>query len=151
MLAACSDFPKDPQATTQKAVGGVVRVGLSENPPWTDVDPEPGGVEVELIRRYAEAIGARAEWQYGAANDLLAKLEHFELDIVAAGLTADTPWKGRIATTLPYLTADTDGDGTRERHVLAVPPGENGWLVRLDKFLHTHQQEALLLLSEALQ
>ena len=27
----------------------------------------------------------------------------------------------------------------REQHVMAVPPGENGWLVRLDRFLHARR------------
>ena len=29
-----------------------------------------------------------------------------------------------------------------ERHVMAVPPGENGWLVELERFLEVHRDEA---------
>lgn len=33
-----------------------------------------------------------------------------------------------------------------ERHVMAVPPGENGWLVELERFLDGHRDEAWRLL-----
>ncbi|MDP9475807.1 MAG: transporter substrate-binding domain-containing protein [Actinomycetota bacterium] len=35
-----------------------------------------------------------------------------------------------------------------EQHVMAVPLGENGWLVRLERFLHAHRDEAERLLRK---
>jgi polar amino acid transport system substrate-binding protein len=35
-----------------------------------------------------------------------------------------------------------------EEHVFAVPPGENGWHVRLERFLRAHREEAKTLLRE---
>jgi polar amino acid transport system substrate-binding protein len=35
-----------------------------------------------------------------------------------------------------------------EKHVMAVPLGENGWLVRLERFLLDHREEAKKLLRE---
>jgi polar amino acid transport system substrate-binding protein len=35
-----------------------------------------------------------------------------------------------------------------EKHIMAVPLGENGWLVRLERFLHANQAEAKKLLRE---
>jgi polar amino acid transport system substrate-binding protein len=35
-----------------------------------------------------------------------------------------------------------------EEHVFAAPPGENGWLVRLERFLQAHREEAKTLLRE---
>jgi hypothetical protein len=35
-----------------------------------------------------------------------------------------------------------------ERHVMAVPPGENGWLVALDRFLAARRGEAERFLRE---
>jgi polar amino acid transport system substrate-binding protein len=35
-----------------------------------------------------------------------------------------------------------------ERHVMAVPPGENGWLVTLERFLAGRRGEAERLLRE---
>jgi polar amino acid transport system substrate-binding protein len=34
------------------------------------------------------------------------------------------------------------------KHVMAVPPGENGWLRRLEDFLHAHQSEVKALLQK---
>lgn len=149
LFVGCSDFPKDPRDTTENAKGGLMRVGIAENPPWTLTDKQPGGVEVALVEDFASTIGARVEWQSGSESVLLERLEHFELDIVIAGLRSETPWKSRVAMTIPYLTADTDGDGKKEKHVMAVPPGENGWLTLLDRFLHANQRQALVRFSNA--
>jgi polar amino acid transport system substrate-binding protein len=35
-----------------------------------------------------------------------------------------------------------------EKHIMAVPLGENGWLVRLERFLHANRKEAEKLLRE---
>jgi polar amino acid transport system substrate-binding protein len=35
-----------------------------------------------------------------------------------------------------------------EKHIMAVPLGENGWLVRLERFLRANRQEAMKLLHE---
>jgi polar amino acid transport system substrate-binding protein len=35
-----------------------------------------------------------------------------------------------------------------EKHVMAVPLGENGWLVELERFLREHREEAEELLRE---
>ena len=35
-----------------------------------------------------------------------------------------------------------------EKHVMAVPLGENGWLVELERFLRAHRTEANKLLRE---
>ncbi|HZU27036.1 MAG TPA: hypothetical protein VFA04_16030, partial [Bryobacteraceae bacterium] len=35
------------------------------------------------------------------------------------------------------------------KHVIAVPPGENGWLKKLEEFLFSHQSEVRQLLQQA--
>ncbi len=35
-----------------------------------------------------------------------------------------------------------------EKHIMAVPHGENGWLMRLERFLKAHRDEAERLLRE---
>jgi polar amino acid transport system substrate-binding protein len=35
-----------------------------------------------------------------------------------------------------------------EKHIMAVPLGENGWLVRLERFLRANREEAMKLLRE---
>ena len=43
-LGAC-DLPRDPKGTADHVRNGVLRVGVSENPPWTDfAGAEPSGL-----------------------------------------------------------------------------------------------------------
>jgi len=147
LLSGCEDYPRDPQDTTDNARRGTVRVGVTENPPWTILRGGPCGPEPALAMEFARTLGSKVRWERGSESVLLERLEKFELDIVIAGLTTETPWKSRIGTTIPYLTADTDADGRPEEHIMAVPPGENGWLSRLDRFLHASKRRALVLFS----
>jgi ABC-type amino acid transport substrate-binding protein len=109
--------------------GQTLRVGVSHNPPWTDVlaAKEPQGVEADMVREIAKALDARIEWQPGGEMDLMQKLERFEIDLVIGGLTLDTPWKDRVGLTQPH-TETKDAAS-----VFATPPGENQWIVFLDR------------------
>ena len=211
-VATGCDLPRDPEGTSERVSGGTMRVGISEAPPWTRVaGSEAGGVEVELVRHFARELGAEIHWVQGTEAALLEALENFELDLVIAGLTDDTPWSDRLGLSRAYITTETlvavptsaplpaaldgvevaveVGDaaagflrrrgavpvvGTRtvavvvedwelagrrlrptefvlERaaHVMATPPGENGWLNRLQRFLVANGTEARRLLESS--
>lgn len=114
-ILACGEVPRDPEDTLDRARGGVLRVGVSEAPPWvTGTEGPPGGLEAELVRQFAESIDADVKWVRGAPEEHLEALEKFELDLVVAGLTAASPWKTRVGLTRPYL---------KERWLIGVPPG----------------------------
>lgn len=205
-IAGGCDIPRDPEHTLGAIrARGVIRVGVSESEPWIrrtspGRNAEAAGVEARLIRRLAEDLGVRVEWIWGSLEDHYASLETFDLDLVAGGLTDESPWRSRVAFTRPYLRSnifvgtasgaridDLDGlrvaiepgadireyleehdaiavvapdpfqsglpvgapgwkltrngflpasDSLHEvRHVLALPPGENGWLVTVEEFL----------------
>lgn len=136
VISGCT-LPWDPAGTLDRVQGNVVRVGISHNPPWTDIrtEDEPTGKEVETVRHLAEELDARIEWHRGGEMELMTQLEHFELDLVIGGLTEDIPWKKRVGLTRPHTTS-----GNR-RYVFAVPPGENGWIVFLDRQLNQMQTE----------
>lgn len=152
------DIPRDPEGTLDRVRNGTLRVGLSDAPPWTSArDTAAGGVEPELLRAFARSLGAEIEWRWGSVDDHMEALARYELDVVAAGLTRDTPWKTHVALTNSYHT-DTirlvapgrEGVG-REivRHrVLAVPPGENGFLMALEDLLLRADVEDLLTTRE---
>lgn len=214
LLAAC-DVPRDPEGTLERVRGGTLRVGVADAPPWVVAGEPPGGIEPELVRRFAAELGAEVVWRRGAAHELIAALERYELDLVVGGFTEGSPGlKGAISN--PYvearLTVGTEGaplDGleplegrevsvradteaaalvareglvAREvesladapaplaaeswylearglapagatlaprRHVMLAPPGENGFLVRLERFLHGSGDEIRALLLEA--
>lgn len=129
-LTACDDFPRDPRRTLAAAQEESLRVGIIENPPWTRYDERPTGVEVLLVERFARQLGTEITWVRGGGSDLMPALERFQLHLVIGGLTDDTPWRSRVGLSRTYFT-----DRRGRRHVMAVPPGENAFLMRLDRFL----------------
>ena len=142
LLAGCGvAIPADPDHTLDRVRGGTLRVGVSPNPPWTDVSgQQPAGSEVELARAFAAALGAQPTFEVGGEEPLVARMEHGELDLIVGGLTDQTPWSKQVAVTRPYATAIGPTQRT-ERHVLAVPLGENAFLVELERFIHARTGE----------
>jgi polar amino acid transport system substrate-binding protein len=115
LLAGCG-IPRDPETTLDRVRGGTLRAGITASEPWTTLaDGRPGGVEVELVERFAAELGAGVEWVDGSEADLIGALEVRELDLVVGGLTADTPWQAKAAITRSYATT---------RVVVAVPASQ---------------------------
>lgn len=149
-LAGC-DLPRDPEDTLQQARGGTLRVGVIHDKPWTleASGGEPArGVEVELVNRLASELDATVVWESGGDSRLMQKLEEFELDLVVGGIVQNTAWEKRVGLTSPYFIEQpksaADGKASRihrkeRKHVFAIPPGENGWLVHLDRFLEDNR------------
>lgn len=205
MVTGCG-MPRDPEETLRRIEDGILRVGISENRPWTRMNNgRVSGIEVRLLRELARQLNARIVWVQGSEAELLEALHVFQLDAVIAGLTYDSPWATEIGATQPYYTsvltigvpagekisadfADTlegrrigvllgrasggyveelgaiadpvrdlaayrgpiaayawqlDRWGFKDtgvilyeaEHIIAAPPGENAWLVRLERFL----------------
>ena len=112
LVAGCG-IPRDPESTLDRVRGGTLRAGITASEPWTTLDGgRPGGVEVELVERFAAELGAAVEWVDGSEAELIGALEVRELDLVVGGLTADTPWQAKAAITRSYATT---------RVVVAVP------------------------------
>jgi polar amino acid transport system substrate-binding protein len=115
LVGGCG-VPRDPESTLDRVRGGTLRAGITASEPWTTLDDgRPGGVEVELVERFASELGARVEWVDGSEADLIGALEVRELDLVVGGLTADTPWQSKAAITRSYATT---------RVVVAVPASQ---------------------------
>ncbi|MDQ3495557.1 MAG: ABC transporter substrate-binding protein [Pseudomonadota bacterium] len=142
-LAACDRYPRDPQDTLARVQGQVLRIGIAPDPPFVVLAPgqPPRGAEIALIEAWAEALDARVLWVEGAHDALMEDLEAFRLHAVVGGLAADTPWKTRVGLSRPFhLHA---GDGLHDR-VLAVPPGENAWLLHFETFVRSPRAARLL-------
>src|SRR5919199_148980 len=104
LTAACANLPRDPEGTLRRVEGGRLRVGLVEHPPWVvRTEGEPGGAEVELVRRFAAELGATPEWHWGGEQRHMEALERFELDLVVGGITKATPWAKYVGLTGPYF------------------------------------------------
>lgn len=139
LVSGCAiQMPADPLGTLERAENGVLRVGVTENPPWVEVSggalgSPPSGTEPALISEFAAELGSGVEWKFGSEAVLIEALERGEVDVVIGGLLDDTPWADRGAITRPY-TETMAGDGAK-KHVMIVRMGENRFLVALETFL----------------
>src|SRR5215213_817635 len=202
LTVACSNLPRDPKETLRTVQTRPMRVGLVEHSPWVvRTTGEPMGVEVDLVRQFAAALGTTPEWHWGGEQEQLEALQDYQLDLVIGGLTDRSPWRKYVGMTSPYFTetyrvgvqassplesvkgaqvailrgepaaAELEQKGAvvvrvddlsqvtgavaapdwqleqlgrtgtnieldSVKHVFAVPPGENGFLKRLDEFLY---------------
>src|SRR3712207_3693414 len=114
-VAGCQ-YPRDVEGTLDRVEGGTMRVGVSDNEPWVNLDgPEPSGVEPEIVRRFARTIDADIHWVQGDSEELVEALERVQLDVVVAGITRTSVYKKRVALTRPYVDTEL---------LLAHPKGE---------------------------
>ena len=136
-VGCTNHFPADPDNTLDRVSGGLLRVGVSHEPPWTDIsasEDDPGGIEAQLITDYANSINADVEWHHSGEEKLITMLAESELDVVVGGLTDQSPWESDAALTTSY--AESLGvDGSTMKHVMAVPMGENAFMTSLEAFL----------------
>lgn len=142
-LTSCGiTIPQDPDGTLAEASGGTLRVGVSENGEWVQLPTsgDPRGIEPALVTEFAESIDATIEWVPGTEHELAEDLFDGQLDMVIAGLSADTPWIKDGGITRPYVET-TDERGRTVKHVMLVPLGENAFLLELDKFLQGQEVE----------
>lgn len=138
LALACSgcDLPKDPDGTTARVQGHVLRAGVSENPPWVRFDGDQvEGVEADIVRGVAGQMHAQVQWVRGGEGPLFKQLKQNQLDIVAAGLSDASPWSKELGVTKPYAKA------AGEKHMLVTAAGENRWLLTLDRYLQAHKDE----------
>lgn len=135
---ACSNFPKDPEKTLEQVQGQTLKVGITHHPPFTIVSGNsPSGSEVDLVHKLAKELQADIEWVNNSEEVLFKKLEKFEIDLVIGGVTSKSPWKKHAGFTRPYLKVN------REKYVFVVAPGENDFLMKVEKFLFEQKKEPL--------
>lgn len=142
-VAGCAPYPRDPQNTTEHVSAAVMRVGVIHDPPFVRLRAgAPTGREVAMVRALADSLDARVEWVDGGTYELLAGLQHFRLDLVIGGISPDTPWAGHVALTSPYMARDERG--LLVRRVTALPPGENRWMMQVERFQRSPRARAIL-------
>lgn len=135
LLAGCAAIPRDPQGTIDRVrETGVLRAGASPSRERVQVDGDRvSGTEADLVSGFARTLGAQVRWRIGGEQELVEAMEEGELDVLAGGLTVQSPWSDKISLTRAYARS-TEGDKKIE-HVLAVPLGENAMLVALERYL----------------
>ncbi|MFS0866289.1 transporter substrate-binding domain-containing protein [Microbacterium sp. 179-B 1A2 NHS] len=136
-LGGCATVPADVDGTTDRISGGVLRVGITANPPWTDLSgAEPTGTEVELIEGFAREQDAEIEWTEGSESVLADALHEGALDVAVGGFTDDTPFMDKAALTDVYT--ETRAPAGTEKHVMLARAGENRLLVTLEEYLRAN-------------
>lgn len=136
LLTGCGiRIPNDPQGTLDRVEGGVLHAGISPNGDFVRIDGDlPSGSEVDALTDFATSMDAEVDWTVGSEEALVRGLENGDLDVVAGGLTDETPWTERAGMTRPYGEVTLD-DGSTAKLVMLVPLGENAFVSRLETFL----------------
>lgn len=134
MLAGCGlTIPADPDGTLDSVRGHEIRVGVAPDGDLVRVDDGvPTGSVVDLVEDFADSLDARPEWTVATEETLVGMLEAGDLDLVAGGLTSDTPWVDKAGVSRGY--PGIPGADGREL-VMLVPLGENAFLSDLEAFL----------------
>jgi len=135
MVPAACGLPRDPEGTSGRvAASHELRVGVTDNGPWTDGrSAEPRGIEPALVRAFAARLGAQVLWSRGSEATLAEALKHHDLDLAIGGFEAKTPWKSLAGVSQPFAES-----ADKKKHVMLAPPGENRFILTLDSFLSEH-------------
>jgi ABC-type amino acid transport substrate-binding protein len=131
-LAASCALPRDPEKTSERISSRhELRVGVTDNPPWTSAShAEPQGIEPDLVRRFASKLGAHVVWTRASETQLVQALKHHELDVAVGGFDKKTQWSASAGVTQPFAE-----DANHKQHVFLAAPGENAFILTLDRFL----------------
>jgi ABC-type amino acid transport substrate-binding protein len=135
-VTACGvRIPADPDGTLDAVHGGELRAGVSPHEGFVEVDDgDPQGPEADAIRAFAGTLDAEVAWTVGSEEQLVRGLEDGALDVVAGGITDQTPWLDKAGVTRAYREAE-DASGRVHKIVMLVPLGENAFLSELEVFL----------------
>lgn len=140
-VAAC-DIPRDPHDTLERVRGDTLHVGVAPAPPWVlEGQGEPGGVEPDLVRRFARSLDAAVSWHRGSTEEHMEALSRYDLDLVIGGHTRASPWRRHVGFTAPWHVTEVrvaaparrfvDDGQLRERRVAVPPAGPWASYVRI--------------------
>jgi polar amino acid transport system substrate-binding protein len=143
-LVGCEEYPNDTHGTLQSIQErGVLRVGAIEQPPWAyRENGSARGIEIQLAEEFARSLGVNPQIEFLSEADATESLRQHQIDVMVGGLTKASPRKDELGLTRKFFQT---GDEQRYEHVMAVPKGENRFLVRLETFLKQHQNHILQL------
>lgn len=126
LVAGCGQLPRDPDGTLER-VTGTHRVNIG----FVSRDGGRLPRERQFVGRLASSLGAVPVLSAGPAEELLARLEEGELDLVVGEFHSSSPWTRRV-TFVPPLSGQGEGMVLRA----AARNGENAWIA----VLHRHSR-----------
>ena len=121
LAASACDYPRDIEGTRESvAERGIVKVGVA------GIRHEDEATARRFLARIGEVARARVVTTPGTTDELLAMLEHGELDLVVGEFAEDSPWNADVALIEPLTTRVV---GTRTLGLAPVARnGENAWI-----------------------
>lgn len=138
------DIPADPEGTLDSVRGGTLAVGAVPHGDFVEVtgpigprgtvgEEQVSGSEVDLVRDFADELGAGIEFRVAGEEELVRRLDDGSVDLVIGGLTSETPWDSDAGVTRPYTERVLGGE--RRQLVMLAPQGENAFVSELERFL----------------
>jgi hypothetical protein len=122
-LAGC-DLPRDPEQTLETVRGRELRVGVLKFGENADKDRP-------VVERLASSLEAKLVYVEGDAHALFEDLKRGHLHVVIGGVPESTPFAKELGLSKPV--GPLHGAHEEEGRVLAVRPGENAFLLRVNQ------------------
>jgi hypothetical protein len=123
ILAGC-DLPRDPEETLETVQGQELRVGVLKFGQNADKDRP-------IVERLAKNLEAKLVYVEGDAHALFEDLKRGHLHLVMGGVPESTPFEKELGLSKPV--GPLHGAHEEEDRVMAVRPGENAFLLRVNE------------------
>jgi|SRR5918993_1926167 hypothetical protein len=130
-LAAC-DLPRDPEKTLEAVRGQELRVGVLKFGQNAEKDRP-------VVERLAASLEAKLVYVEGDAHALFEDLKRGHLHLVIGGVPESTPFGKELGLSKPV--GPLHGAHEEEDRVLAVRPGENAFLLRVNEVIEAAKAE----------
>jgi polar amino acid transport system substrate-binding protein len=131
VLVGC-DLPRDPEETLETVQGQELRVGVLKFGQNADKDRP-------IVERLAASLEAKLVYVEADAHALFEDLKRGHLHLVIGGVPESTPFAKELGLSKPV--GPLHGAHEEEEWVLAVRPGENAFLLRLNEVIETAKAE----------
>ena len=130
-LAAC-DLPRDPEETLETVQGQELRVGVLKFGENAEKDRP-------IVERLATSLEAKLVYVEGDAHALFEDLKRGHLHIVIGGVPESTPFEKELG--LSKSVGPLHAAREEEDRVIAVRPGENAFLLRVNEVIEATKAE----------
>jgi hypothetical protein len=130
-LAGC-DLPRDPEETLETVQGQELRVGVLKFGANAERDRP-------IVERLATSLEAKLVYVEGDAHALFEDLKRGHLHLVIGGVPESTPFGKELG--LSKSAGHLHGAHEEENRVIAVRPGENAFLLRVNEVIEAAKAE----------
>ena len=130
-LTGCG-LPRDPEETLEAVQGQELRVGVLKYGQNAEKDRP-------IAERLATSLEAKLVYVEGDAHALFEDLKRGHLHLVIGGVPKATPFAKELGLSKPV--GPLHGAQEEESRVLAVRPGENAFLLRVNEVIEAAKAE----------